>query len=51
MNTVVDSVTLTRHVTVVTEAPLVTEIPERLGGMEGDSVTIECQVNSIKYCD
>ena len=49
--TVVDSVTLARHVTVVTEAPLVTEIPDRLGGMEGDSVIIECQVNVMKYCD
>ena len=44
VTTVMDSVTLSRHVTVVTEAPRITEIPGRLGGMEGDSVTIECQV-------
>ena len=44
VTTVMDSVTLSRHVTVVTEAPRITEIPGRLGGMEGDSVTIQCQV-------
>ena len=54
VSTVVDSVTLSRHVTVVTEAPRVTETPPRLGGMEGDSVTIECQVtrhNIDPLCD
>ena len=44
VTTVVDSVTLSRDVTVVTEAPRVTEIPTGLGGIVGDSVTIECQV-------
>ena len=47
VTTVVDSVTLSRHVTVVTEAPRITEIPSRLGGMEGDSITIECQVQGL----
>ena len=51
VTTVVDSLTLSRHVTVVTEAPRVTEIPARLGGMEGDSVTIECQASGIPVPD
>ena len=36
MSTVVDSLSLTRHLTVVTQPPAVLELPSTLGAMEGE---------------
>ena len=47
VSTVVDNVDITRQVTVVTETPSVTELPDRVGGMEGDTVEIECVARGI----
>ena len=38
VSTVVDSLSLTRHLTVVTQPPAVLELPSTLGAMEGEVV-------------
>ena len=49
VSTVVDNVEITRHVTVATEPPSVTDLPARVGGMEGDTVEIACAARGIPF--